>query len=372
MKPKRMDSAGMAALHLGNAATCYAHLQQHAPASITDISQATKLTRPTIAAALKTLQSFQLVSEASKPSERFGRPARLYELNSDSPKVLAITEERDHRRLLLGRLNGDVISSISIKRTEEMNTVASLKLSIEEFLSSKGVSSTEIRAVGVAISGTVNNQGKILRSTRCPYLEGNELSVELSEMFPLVAIENDANLAACSEGTWGSARDKNTVIYVSVGNRIVTGIYSNGTIVRGSFFNAGEIADFMDNTFFPAFLPSTVDQNPSETQAPILEGVAAMTAMICRVIDPDAVVLAGQLMESSPELLTALTQTLKRASNPNSHPTITTPVFAADVALAGAFIVALDKALQDIFCQRVMVAPISDIDSVRSTHASDS
>ncbi|MCM0614978.1 ROK family transcriptional regulator [Paenarthrobacter sp. TYUT067] len=60
-----------------------------------------------------------------------------------------------------------------------------------------------------------------------------------------VVVENDANLAALAEWTWGAGRGVNDFLYVACGSRIGGGLVINGSIYRGGDGMAGEIGHMM-------------------------------------------------------------------------------------------------------------------------------
>jgi predicted NBD/HSP70 family sugar kinase len=58
---------------------------------------------------------------------------------------------------------------------------------------------------------------------------------------PTVTLDNDANLAAVGERTYGSGRDADTFVYVSVGTGIGMGVIIDGELYRGAHGAAGEV-----------------------------------------------------------------------------------------------------------------------------------
>jgi predicted NBD/HSP70 family sugar kinase len=58
---------------------------------------------------------------------------------------------------------------------------------------------------------------------------------------PTVTLDNDANLAAVGERTYGSGRDARTFVYVSVGTGIGMGVIIDGELYRGAHGAAGEV-----------------------------------------------------------------------------------------------------------------------------------
>jgi predicted NBD/HSP70 family sugar kinase len=67
-------------------------------------------------------------------------------------------------------------------------------------------------------------------------------AAELAELLGLpVAVDNDANLGALAEATYGAARGMSDVVYVKVSTGIGAGLVLGGELFRGSTGLAGEI-----------------------------------------------------------------------------------------------------------------------------------
>lgn len=363
----QLEKSDMTALHMHNASICYAHTQAEGLSSITEICNATELSRPTVTAALKTLKKLRLVEqvdEIPKELERFGRPARLFGPHPQSPVVVAITEEIYTRRIIIGRVDGTIIHSESIPRTSDMNHVNSTLESISFSLAEHDLDIHDVYATTVGISGTVDDKGCILRSAWLPYLEGDALINALHSTFPTASIENDVNLGARAEAVWGPAQDSETVLYILIGDRINTGLCFRGEILRGAFFNAGEVADFMNESLISTEMTTAIDGG-TYSQLPHVRSAITMAAIVCRVMDPDAIVLAGEYLTHYPDLVQSFTDTLLTSSNPQSRPLITTSTFSTETSVVGAFATALELGLKYIFQQDLSLIPLPVLDSLR-------
>ena len=89
---------------------------------------------------------------------------------------------------------------------------------------------------------------------------------------PSVTLENDANLAALGERTYGSGREANTFVYVSVGTGIGMGIVIDGELYRGAHGVAGEVA------YAP--IPSSEPASPNARERGIVEEAASADAVV--------------------------------------------------------------------------------------------
>jgi glucokinase len=101
-----------------------------------------------------------------------------------------------------------------------------------------------VAAVGIATAGMVDSQeGAIIGSTgNLPAIKGIvPLKRVLEDRLHLpVHVENDANAAAYGEMVAGGAKGFRTVLMVTLGTGVGTGIVVNGSMLRGAHYSAGE------------------------------------------------------------------------------------------------------------------------------------
>jgi predicted NBD/HSP70 family sugar kinase len=68
----------------------------------------------------------------------------------------------------------------------------------------------------------------------------------LSDLAPIVHVENDASLAALAEGAWGAAVGCTDYVSLLAGERFGAGVVVDGRLLRGSHGGAGEMV-FLDD-----------------------------------------------------------------------------------------------------------------------------
>src|ERR1700732_2802059 len=92
-----------------------------------------------------------------------------------------------------------------------------------------------ISGIGIGSTGPVYPlTGEIGNVNFFPKWEGENPVKDLTEIFAVkVAIENDADAAALGEAGWGAGKDKNRLVYVTVGTGIGTGLIFDGQLYRG-------------------------------------------------------------------------------------------------------------------------------------------
>ncbi len=97
-------------------------------------------------------------------------------------------------------------------------------------------------AVGVAIPGEVNADGRCWRLANVPGFEGVAIGEELSKRLACpIAVENDATTAALGEQLYGHGRDNPSFLMVTLGTGIGGGLVLGHQLYPGSNGFAAEI-----------------------------------------------------------------------------------------------------------------------------------
>ncbi|MFI9027905.1 ROK family protein [Streptomyces sp. NPDC053560] len=101
----------------------------------------------------------------------------------------------------------------------------------------------EAVGLGIGTGGVVDRGRGVVLSANAllPGWAGTCLSQELSDRLGLpVAADNDANVFALAEQTYGAGAGCASALYVSVGTGIGGGLVSGGRLLRGAHWTAGE------------------------------------------------------------------------------------------------------------------------------------
>lgn len=119
-----------------------------------------------------------------------------------------------------------------------------IALTVQEALAAAGLDRTQIKAIGASAPGPVNvSTGWVARAANLPGWEaGFGLGPELSKRLKLpVVVDNDVNLGTLGEAIYGAGRGIADVIGIFVGTGIGGGILLDGKLRRGFRWSAGEI-----------------------------------------------------------------------------------------------------------------------------------
>lgn len=100
-----------------------------------------------------------------------------------------------------------------------------------------------IRALAIALPGTVEaSSGVVMNAPNIPCINGFRLRAALmGDVSWPVLLENDANAAAVGEMWQGAARERRTIVCLTLGTGVGGGIILDGKLWRGADGAAGEI-----------------------------------------------------------------------------------------------------------------------------------
>ena len=157
--------------------------------------------------------------------------------------ILAIDIGGSQFGLMLSTSKGQVIQhhQRSTKRTDGAQKMIHHILSDSRTLIDK--SEKSILACGIGFGGPVNfNTQKIINSTHVKGWDNCALPKIITKELGIPAIvDNDANVGALGEFTFGAGKGSTNLVYYTISTGIGGGIIINGQIYRGSNGNAGEL-----------------------------------------------------------------------------------------------------------------------------------
>ncbi|HEV2036174.1 MAG TPA: ROK family transcriptional regulator [Candidatus Dormibacteraeota bacterium] len=226
-------------------------LREQGRTSQADIARVTGLSRTTVSKLVTELKGSGLVGEldVSAPDPRGahgGRPPVQLALRDSSNAVVGIDFGHSHVQVAVADLARNVLAERLRALDVSHNAIDALDTSvvmIDEVLAEAGVRRASIIGAGIGIPGPVDRvRGTVGSSTILPGWVGLRIGAEMTERLGLpVEIENDANMGALAELTWGAGRDCSNFAYIKASTGIGAGIVIDGKLLRGASGTAGEI-----------------------------------------------------------------------------------------------------------------------------------
>jgi predicted NBD/HSP70 family sugar kinase len=213
-----------------------------------DIARATGLSRTTISTVVGELKDLGLVSyvNGKESHPRGGRPAVQLVLQNPEQVVVGIDFGHSHVAVALADLAHNVLAErrwdldVNNRAVTALDTAARM---FGDLRTELGIELRNVIGAGIGIPGPVDRaRGKSGSATILPGWVDLRIAAEMTERLGLpVEIENDANLGALAELTWGAGKDCSNFAYIKAATGIGAGIVIDGRLLRGATGTAGEI-----------------------------------------------------------------------------------------------------------------------------------
>lgn len=145
---------------------------------------------------------------------------------------------------VVGNERGEILANVrlpTVKHLGKKRLTEELILMGVEVLKKASVEKPDY--IGISFAGFVNSKtGKILASPNIIGLKNFKIADAIEEYFGAPAtLENDATAATIAEKLFGSGRDIDDFVYLTLSTGIGGGAFVNGKLVRGAHGLAGEV-----------------------------------------------------------------------------------------------------------------------------------
>lgn len=367
------------------------YVREMGPVSRAQIARGTGLSKPTVSLALAELDRGRLVREAGRSSGTKGPTAILYEMNPRAGWVVGIDVGKEAVRAVLSDLTGEVVA-----RRDERARARSAASLIEQLgrvahdvardasLRWSHVTFTAIGSPGVFDP----SRDQVVLAHNLPGWGRHGVVEALrQELGPNLVFENDVNLAAVGEQTHGLGKEVSDFVYLHVGTGVGLGLVLRGELYRGSHGAAGEVgyvpmmaedpheptnrrrgalesalgaigvaATARELGMRPPLTPVRIfraarrgDEVALRVTEAIAERIALAVAAIVPVVDPELVVLGGEVAGNGDLLLDAVDRELHAVSP--FRPRVEVSALGEDAVLLGAVATALQAAQERLFAR---------------------
>jgi predicted NBD/HSP70 family sugar kinase len=299
-------------------------------------------------------------SERQSPSPSGGRPATLLSLDPTSGGFIGIDFGREVVRVAIADRAGDVLVEARSDRLEVAHE-ADRALAIAEAMVSDALDEADLPAervisAGVAVSAPVRSDARGFASSVIfpSWAEINVIEFLSERLDVPVHLGNDANLGALAEVTFGAGRGKRNLFYVMLSEGIGGGVIVDGRIYLGRIGAAGELGhivvdpdgqvcrcgnrgclatvaggaaltDALRQIHGPEMtvddliaLAHDGDAGVARLHADAGEAVGRVLAGICSLLDPELVVIGGELAPAGEPLRDSISASLDRWISPAS------------------------------------------------------
>lgn len=182
----------------------------------------------------------------TSPTTSSGRRALSVALNDNGSIAVGIDIGRRHLRVVLAGPDYRVLLEEAIPLTpghtaeEGLDAAAEL---LDRLLAESGTPRNAVLGAGVGIPGPIDRRtGTVVQGAILPEWVGINILETFSERLRIpIFIDNDANLGALAQVTWGPHSSVDNLIFVKVGSGIGAGLILNGALYYGNVGITGEL-----------------------------------------------------------------------------------------------------------------------------------
>ncbi|SEU16711.1 ROK family transcriptional regulator [Nonomuraea wenchangensis] len=355
------------------------------PLTRAELGERTGLSKVTAGQLLARLEERGLVEVAGERAGGRGPHAALYGVVPSSAYVAGLEVLPDSLKVGVADITGRIVVEITVNPADGGDPVRTVHAAVQRACDTAGIGLERLKSFVIGTRGVVDPvSGDVRWSYDLPAWHVGVLASLRRTLGASVTIENDVNLVALAEHTYGAAvgHDDFVVIWAGVGQGL--GVMLDGRLHRGITGGAGEIG----------WLPVPGEPLPADVSQPqsgsfqrlvghdalrglarehgvqgvtvpdlvrgggedFLDAVAARLAVgaaaITVVLDPGLIVLSGDVGRAGGERLAAKVQEAVARVCPSRPPVVTTTV-AGNPVLRGALVAALDQAREQVFSDTV-------------------
>ena len=225
-------------------------LRHRGAASRADIARQTGLSRSTVSSLVADLQATGLVVErevaAAPRGPEGGRPPVLIALDASAGALVGLDFGHRHLRVALADLSytvlGETVVEIEVDDAgrEALDLAARLA---EELMDEAGVDPGRVLAAGMGLPGPIDRDSGLVHSQAIlPSWVDIDAAAEMALRLGVpVHLDNDANVGAMGEFTFGAGAGSDVMAYLRLSAGIGAGLVIGGRPFRGARGIAGEI-----------------------------------------------------------------------------------------------------------------------------------
>jgi len=335
-------------------------LRRHGTLTRSELARHTGLSRTTVASLLADLQARGLVVEPPRGGSTGtrGRPPSRLRLDPSAGGALGIDFGHRHVRTAVADLSSTVLAEAAVPVDVDNDADAALEVSadlVERVLDEAQLDRCRIIGAGMGLPGPFDrSRGLIHSASILPGWAGRDPAQELAQRLDVqVEVDNDANLGALGELMFGAGRGLSDAVYVKLATGIGAGLILGGRVYRGSTGIAGELGHVQVQRDGPvcacggrgclqmvAGLPALVAHarevhGPELTNQRFLElvhsgdfgarrivgdagrAVGRVLADLCNLVNPQAVIVGGELSVAGEPLLAGIRESIDRHALPD-------------------------------------------------------
>ncbi|SED66064.1 Sugar kinase of the NBD/HSP70 family, may contain an N-terminal HTH domain [Streptomyces sp. 2131.1] len=220
-------------------------LLEHGPLSRTRIGKLTGLSKPTASQLLARLEAAGLVVATGTAAGRPGPNAQLYAVNASAAHVAGLDVNAHRIVAAVADVTGGTVGEFELRTPGRRadSVVRQVTEALDGAVADAGLTRADLHRVVIGTPGAFDpNTGRLRYASHLPGWHSPALLDELAAVLPMpVEYENDVNLVAVAEQRRGAARGHDDFVLLWNEEGLGAALVINGRLHRGFTGGAGEV-----------------------------------------------------------------------------------------------------------------------------------
>lgn len=230
-----------------NAAATLTQLRSAGRISVSSLSKQTGLSRQAVSRSLAALEAdgFIEISEPDRTAAKSGRPPQMVRFRTELASVVAIDVNPRSVRVIVADLAGDTVGETFVEvGTAGVQPIGDILVNaVTAALADAGVSPDTVWHASIGAPGIVDRDAATV--TLIPNMPGAAGSVLVDALRSVltcpISLDNDVKLATQGERWRGQPRGDDALIFIDWSERIGAGIVLHGELYRGASNDSGDL-----------------------------------------------------------------------------------------------------------------------------------
>ncbi|MTT31848.1 ROK family protein [Terrilactibacillus sp. BCM23-1] len=306
------------------------YIRRNENCSRAEIAKAFGFSRSTVSLLVEKLLQNNMVKEMGlgASTAEGGRKGTNLAFNYQSYSVIGVDVTNSSVLCVLTDLAGQVLKKVSLPPVLDVSLCAQ---KIVNFYQECNHNESPILGIGVSVPSIVDHTKSIVIDAPSLGWKSVNFKAELKKYIPIpIFINNDVDSAALGEHWIGKGASTDHFFYLSIGTGIGSAIISDGRLVPGFQYSAGEIGYFVDkedldhdNTYkfgkFGSFEHKVIHllqeyKEKRSLEKDLVIDVSIALANVISLLNPERVIIGGQKSNQLMEIMDSIRTYIKRFS----------------------------------------------------------
>ena len=251
MRSSQNSAVDASRMRLNNLSLVLTTVIRESPTSQAVLARLTGLNKATVSSIVEELVGGGWIRAEGRYQGGIGRPRQLLVPNADRGYLIGAEINVDYLAVLVTDFSGKkrslVREHLDVRRLAATDAISSLRTLTVQAIEQAGAAREQVLGVALGVPGVINENGMLLVAPKIGWLEIEIRALfqeALEGLFPRAMspiVENEANLGAFAEWTFGCCGNVPNFIHLSSEIGVGAGVFLDGELFRGTHGAGGEV-----------------------------------------------------------------------------------------------------------------------------------